>query len=395
MRTVRERRGRAVQPAPEETIMMTRRSTLKAAALLAGASGLVARATRAQADSTAGTPNGSGALRKGMIGFMLAHEQFRVPELVDFGVSAESAGFDLIAASDHFQPWQANEGHSGSAWVTLAALGQRTKRVWMGTTVTCPTLRYNPAVVAEAFASLSYLTPGRIFLGLGSGEALNEQAATGQWPEWPERSQRLVEATEVIRQLWTGRQVQHSGGYYNVNATLYDAPPSPIPILMAGNGPKAVRRCGQFADGLITDPHTWSQHKDEFAAGATAAGKDAAQMPVLVELFVTVGPELSAHEPAELWRFLPKAFKTYFNIRDPQVIQDRAAAEVPLEKVIGAWVVSPDPEAHIERISQLFQSGATIVNIHSGQADQRAVIEFYGRRVLPRVRAAVSGGNAQ
>src|SRR5947209_4592556 len=117
-----------------------------------------------------------------MVGFMLSHEQFPVPELVEMGVLAEQAGFDLTATSDHFQPWQANEAHSGMAWVTMAALGQKTKHIWMGPTVTCPTLRYNPAVVAEGFASLDLLFPGRIFLGIGSGEALNEQAATGNWP---------------------------------------------------------------------------------------------------------------------------------------------------------------------------------------------------------------------
>lgn len=123
-------------------------------------------------------------LRQGMVGYMLAHEQFPVPQLVEIGASAAHAGFDLLATSDHFQPWQINEGHSGEAWVTLAALHDRAGDAWMGTTVTCPLLRYTPAVVAEAFASLSLLRPGRIFLGVGSGEALNEEAATGTWPRW-------------------------------------------------------------------------------------------------------------------------------------------------------------------------------------------------------------------
>ena len=115
------------------------------------------------------------------IGFVLSHEQFTVPQLVELGVRAEQVGFDLVSTSDHFQPWQANEGHAGFAWVTLSALGQRTKRIRMGTAVTCPTFRYPPAVVAQAFATLGLLYPDRIFLGLGSGEALNEQAATDAW----------------------------------------------------------------------------------------------------------------------------------------------------------------------------------------------------------------------
>src|ERR1700757_3485512 len=160
------------------------------------------------------TDNHSSALRKRMASFMLAHEQFPVAELIGLGMAAEEAGFDALATSDHFQPWQANEGHSGAAWVTLGALGQRTKKIWMGPTVTCPTLRYNPAVVAEAFATLGQLYPGRVFLGLGSGEALNEQAATGQWPAWRERWDRLVEAVDIIRKLWTGNPVKHQGRHY-------------------------------------------------------------------------------------------------------------------------------------------------------------------------------------
>lgn len=323
-----------------------------------------------------------------MVGFMLAHEQFPVTELVQLGVAAEQAGFDLLATSDHLQPWQANERHAGQAWITMSALGERTRRVWIGPTVTCPTLRYNPAVVAQAFASLSLLYPGRIFLGIGSGEALNEQAAIGSWPKWSERSERLVEAAEIIRKLWTGEQVVHAGKYYNVNSKLYDPPPGPVPLLMAANvGPRAMYRSGRYGDGLITDPDSWHEHKAEFDKGAKAGGKDPRRMPVLIEQFVVVGDENDAKAPAELWRFLPKAFRSYFNIRDPQAIQDRATAELPLEKVYGQWPISTDPDVHAKALIELFNSGATIVNVHSGQADQKRVIEFYGNHVLPKVHA--------
>jgi TAT-translocated FGD2 family F420-dependent dehydrogenase len=327
---------------------------------------------------------------KPMVGFMLAHEQFPVTKLVEFGVAAEQAGFDLLATSDHLQPWQANERHAGQAWITMSAVGERTRRVWIGPTVTCPTLRYNPAVVAQAFASLSLLYPGRIFLGIGSGEALNEQAATGTCPKWPERSERLVEAAEVIRRLWTGEQVIHGGKYYTVNAKLYDPPAGPIPLLMAANvGPKAMLRSGQYGDGLISDPETWKQHKAQFESGAKSAGKNPRQMPVLVEQFVVVGDKEDAKTSAELWRFLPNAFKSYFNIRDPQAIENKADSELPLEKIYSKWPVSTDPDVHAKAVIELFNNGATIVNIHSGQADQRRVIEFYGKHVLPRVHEQV------
>jgi F420-dependent hydroxymycolic acid dehydrogenase len=376
---------------------ITRRTLLKSAGLLIGSSALasaipvMASNISAQSITTSGLQGSTPPITTPMVGFMLAHEQFPVPELVELGVAAEQAGFGLLATSDHLQPWQANERHAGQAWVTMAALGQRTKRVWIGPTVTCPTYRYNPAVVAEAFASLNLLYPGRIFLGIGSGEALNEQSATGSWPKWPERSDRLVEASHIIREMWTGEQVIHSGKYYNVNAKLYDPPVGQVPLLMAANvGPKAMYRSGQHGDGLITDPETWKQHKADFENGAKAAGKDPKQMPVLVEAFVVVGDKKEAEVSAELWRFLPKAFKSYFNIRDPQAIQDRANAELPLEKVYGRWPISTDPDVHVKALMELFASGATIVNVHSGQADQRAVIDFYGSHVLPEVYAQLN-----
>ncbi len=366
-----------------------RRTMLKTAARLIGASALGMGSANSFAQSkkeSAPPKEARTSLRNPTMGFMLAHEQFPVPELVQLGEAAEKAGFGLLATSDHLQPWQSNEAHAGEAWVTMGALGQRTTRVWIGPTVTCPTFRYHPAVVAEAFASLSLLTPGRVFLGIGSGEALNEEAAVGSWPNWLERSERLIEAAGIIRQLWTGEQIDHKGKYYTVNARLYDPPAKPIPLLMAANGPKAMRRAGEHGDGLITDPKTWKQHKDEFKSAARGAGKDPSQMPVLVEMFVVVGDEGDAKESAELWRFLPKAFKTYYNIRDPQTILERASAELPLQKVYGDWAVSTNPEVHIKAVNELFESGASIVNVHSGQPNQRRVIEFYGKEVLPKLK---------
>jgi F420-dependent hydroxymycolic acid dehydrogenase len=319
-----------------------------------------------------------------MIGFMLAHEQFPVTTLLELGALASRSGFRLLATSDHFQPWQANQGHCGEAWVTMGALGAQAPRSWMGTTVTCPTFRYSPAVVAQAFATLSQLYPGRIFLGVGSGEALNEQAATGAWPKWQERWDRLIEAIGVIRELWTGQHVSHKGTYYTVEATLLDPPKRPIPLLTAANGRKSMRLAGQHGDGLVTDPRTWKQHRSEWEVGARSAGKNPAEMPVLVEHYVVVGNDNDAKRAAELWRFGPKAFKSYYNIADPRQIQQRAESEVPLEQVVKEWPISTDPEVHIAAVRELLDSGATIVNIHSGQPDQKRVIEFYASHVLPK-----------
>ncbi len=333
--------------------------------------------------TTIATSNGS--LQAKTVGFMLAHEQFPVPELVELGRRAASSGFGLLATSDHFQPWQANEAHSGLAWVTMAALGERANSAWIGTTVTCPTLRYHPAVVAEAFASLSLLYPGRVFLGVGSGEALNEQAATGQWPHWKERWERLIEAIAIIRALWNGERVNHKGRYYTVEGKLYDLPPEPIPLLTAANGPRAMRLAGRHGDGLITDPLTWKQHKSQWEEGVRESGRSPAEMPVLVEQFVVVGDRAEAEESAKLWRFIPKAFKKYVEVPDPVEIQREAEADLPLEQVYKDWPCGTDPAVHTSAIEALFASGVTIVNIHSGQKDQEKVIDFYGNDVLPRL----------
>jgi TAT-translocated FGD2 family F420-dependent dehydrogenase len=309
-----------------------------------------------------------------------------VEELLQLGARAAAGGFDLLASSDHFQPWQDNEGNSGQAWVTLGAVGGQAPATWMGTHVTCPTMRYNPAVVAEAFATLNRLYPGRIFLGVGSGEALNEQSATGMWPKWPERWARLVEAIDIIRQLWSGEPVHFKGKYYTVNAKLYEPPKTPIPLMTAANGPKAMKLAGEHGDGLITDPKTWKKHRKIWQDAARAAGKDPAKMPVMIEAFVVVGDEKEANYAAEQWRFLPKAWHYYFDIESPVEINRKADAEVPIKELLSQWTVGPDAKTHIEGIQKLWDSGVTIINVHSGQRDQQAVIDFYAKNVLPHVR---------
>lgn len=357
-----------------------RRMLLKSAAF-AAALGVGGGARAAETPATTG---GVKPLTARTIGLMLGHEQFTGPQLVEIGAAASKAGFRLLATSDHFQPWQANEGHSSQAWVTMGALRGQIGESWLGTTVTCPTVRYNPAVVAEAFASIAAFHPGRVFLGVGSGEALNEEAATGHWPKWEERWDRLIEAIGIIRALWTGNPVHHKGKYYQVDAKLYDPPPQPIPLLTAANAKKSMKLAGQHGDGLITDPETWKQYKSEWEAGARSAGKDTKTMPVLIEQYAVVGDQSAARQAAELWRFGPKAFKGYENNPDPVSIQQHADKEIPLEKVMSSWAIGTDPAVHIKKLQELFDSGATIVNVHSGQADQKTLIDFYGQNVLPK-----------
>lgn len=327
------------------------------------------------------------------IGFVLAHEQFPVNELVELGVAAEQAGFDAVWTSDHFHPWQDNQGHAGFAWATLAALGQRTERIKLGTGVTCPIYRYHPAIVAEAFASLGILYPGRVFLGVGTGEALNEAPPTGgAWGDYAERSARLEEAVKLIRRLWTGEWSDFNGTYYHLkHARLYDVPAQPVPIYIAAAGKKSMRMAGEQGDGLITDEQgvTSQEMRQAFAEGARAAGKQIDHLPVLVEQYVVVGDCAEAERWAPLWQF-KTGTKQYLEYADPVAIERDARQQQPLDKVIASMTVGADPEPHRAALKKLLDAGATHVFIHSPQQDQRRVIEFYAKEVLPSFHLEVT-----
>lgn len=322
------------------------------------------------------------------IGFVLSHEQFPAPDLLEYGAAAAEAGFDMVWTSDHFHPWMDNQGHAGQAWVTLAALGQRVPRIPFGTGVTCPTFRYNPVIVAQAFASLGVLYPGRVFLGVGTGEALNEVPTSGQWGDYQERADRLVEAVAVIRKLWTGEWVTHNGRYYQIeSARLYDVPSQPAPLYIAAEGPKSMHLAGMHGDRLISDSKTAMQPemRAAFEAGAREAGKNPETMPILAEHFV-VGGEVEKIEAASCWRFIPAAWQEFVENPDPRSILQHAGREIPDDKAAENWTVSEDPDAHITALQQLIDGGVTQIYVHSGQNDQHRAIQFYAKEVLPRVR---------
>jgi F420-dependent hydroxymycolic acid dehydrogenase len=321
--------------------------------------------------------------------YVLSSEQFTVPRLVQCGIEAEQAGFEGVWTSDHFQPWQPNEGHSGSAWVTLAALTQRTSRISLGTGVTCPSFRYRPAVVAQVWASLSQLAPGRVFLGVGAGENLNEGAAGGGWGPYQERASRLAESVDIIRALWTGDPVKIEGKFWSVDGRLYDRPASPIPIYIAAGGPKSARLAGLYGDGMIMGAADLRKNPGLKAArdgAAREAGKG--QQPIVVEHWAYVGDEDQARAAADRWRFIPKAWERgFFDNVSPADIQARAEKEIPLEDVLESWTVSSAPDAHVRAIEELGHLGATHVVVHAPVPDQSAVIDFFGREVLPALRS--------
>ena len=187
------------------------------------------------------------------LGYKASAEQFAPAELLRYGVLAEENGFDSVFTSDHFQPWRHDGGHAPFALSWLGALGARTERVLIGTSVLTPTFRYHPAVIAQAFATLGCLFPGRVVLGMGTGESMNEAPLGLVWPEGKVRFARFREAVTLIRKLWTEQRVTFDGEYYHTDrATIYDVPEQPVPLWLAGSGPAATRYAGRVGDGYIT-----------------------------------------------------------------------------------------------------------------------------------------------
>lgn len=330
------------------------------------------------------------------IGFALSHEQFPATQLLDLGVAAEQAGFDAVWTSDHFHPWQDDQGHAGMAWITLAALGQRT-RLRFGTGVTCPIYRYEPTIVAQAFSTLAQLYPGRVFLGLGTGEAVNERPASGRWGTYQERIERLEEAVEIIRRLWSGEWLNFRGRHYDLwDAHLYDVPPKPIPIYISGTGPRSAEIVGRIGDGLVGsgDEVTRPEVRGSWEDGLRAAKKDPRRQEILAEVMVVVGGEAEAREAADKWRFQPHAWDRYVEVPDPRTIAEEAKRLIPAETPMQQYVVGDSAEPHVRKLVELFQGGVTQVYVHSGQSDQQRVVDFYGHEVIPAVRRELEAARA-
>jgi F420-dependent hydroxymycolic acid dehydrogenase len=321
------------------------------------------------------------------VGFVLSHERYSATQLVDLAAAAEQAGFSHLWASDHLQPWQDNEGHSMFPWLTLGLVSQRTRSAVFGTGVTCPTYRHHPTDVAQAFATLANLAPGRVFLGVGTGEALNELAGTGQFGRYPERHDRLIEAITLIRQLWSGQRVSFRGRYFQTEQLqLYDLPKQQPPIYVAAGGPKSATLAGQHGDGWITTGSVNPRLRAAFENSARAAGKDPAHMPIFLERFVIVGDRAEIDYAAQRWRFLAAPPATQLLYQPNPVTIEQIAQQVPLGQVSASWVVGTNPVTHIAAAQNLLDAGITPF-IHAAQADPRRAIDFYGQRVLPQLHA--------
>jgi coenzyme F420-dependent glucose-6-phosphate dehydrogenase len=327
------------------------------------------------------------------LGYKASSEQFGPKELFDFGVLAEEMGFDSVFLSDHFQPWMHEGGHAPSTLPWLGALGARTQRVLLGTSVLTPTFRYHPAVIAQAFATLGVMYPGRVILGVGTGEALNEVTLGLEWPDAPERFQRLKESIQLIEQLWAGERVTFEGTYYSVkDATVYDRPDQPVPIYIGASGPAATRLAGRIADGYITtsgkDPKLYTETLlPALDEGLQKAGRSADAVDTLMEVKVSYHPDHDvAMEKTRFWAPLALSPEEKRDVHDPIEMQ-RRAAELPIERAASRFIVSTDPEEHVEKIARYVELGFRHLVFHDPGFDQEEFLRMYGAEILPRLRA--------
>lgn len=329
-------------------------------------------------------------------GYKASAEQFTPRDLLNFSIAAEANGFDSVFVSDHLQPWRHDGGHAPAALPWLGALGANTERIVMGTSVLTPTLRYHPAVIAQAFATLGCLYPERVVLGVGSGESMNEAPLGIQWPDGKERFARLRESVELIRALWAGERVDYTGTYYRTKkATVYDRPDVPVPIYMAGSGPAATRLAGRIGDGYITTSgKSPALYTDTLLPavrdGAAASGRAVSDLDLLIEIKVSFDPDLAkALEDCRHWGALSLSPEEKTGIADPIEMQ-RLADALPAERAASRFIVSSDPAEHVAAIRRYLDLGFTHLVFHGPGTDQDRFIKAYGQEIIPRLRATVA-----
>ena len=329
------------------------------------------------------------------LGYKASAEQFAPSKLLAFSVLAEQVGFDSVFISDHFQPWKHTDGHAPSALVWLGALGARTRRAVIGTSVLTPTFRYHPSVVAQAFGTLGAMCPGRVVLGVGTGESLNEVPSSGiTWPGAKERRDRLRESIRLINRLWSEDRVSFEGQYYRTeSATIYDRPKEKVPIWVAASGPLAAAMAGQVAEGFICTsgkaPSLYSETLvPKVEEGAAKAGRASASIERMIEVKVSFDSDAQrAKEETRHWAALALSPEEKMGVEDP-VEMERLADALPLDRAASRWIVSSDPDEQVERIRPYVELGFRHLVFHAPGPDQPRFLKLYAKEVLPRLRKA-------
>jgi coenzyme F420-dependent glucose-6-phosphate dehydrogenase len=314
------------------------------------------------------------------LGYALSCEEHPPADLIAYARRAEEVGFEFAVISDHFHPWIDRQGHSPFVWTVLGGIAQATERLELGTGVTCPLIRTHPAVIAQAAATCGDLLPGRFFLGVGTGENLNEHVVGAKWPEVDVRLEMLEEAVEVIRTLWQGHLTSHHGKYYTVeNARIYTLPDRLPPIHMAGAGGKAAELAARIGDGYVgvaPDAETLATFSKAGGEGKPRYGQmtvcwaedEATARQTAVEWW----PNLVI--PGQLGQELP--LPSHFEQAASLVSEDDMAEKI---------AVGPDPERHLASIRQYVDAGYDHVYVHQVGPDQEGFFRFYEREVLPKL----------
>lgn len=326
------------------------------------------------------------------VGYKASAEQFGPRELVELGVRAEEVGLDSVWISDHLQPWRHEGGHAPNALAAMAAIGERTDRVVLGTSVLTPTFRYNPAVLAQQFATLALLNPGRVVLGVGTGEALNEiSVGLAEWPEFKERWARLREAVRLLRELWAGERVTFEGDYYRtVDATIYDRPEGGVPIWVAAGGPQMAKYAGRVGDGFIcTSGKGMDLYTDKLlpavdeGRAASDAQRDFSRM---IEIKLSYAPTREeALENCRFWAPLSLSAEQKHQLDDP-VEMAAAADALPIEQVASRWIVATTPEEVLAEVRPYVEAGFGHLVFHAPGHDQEQFLTSFAEEVLPAVR---------
>ncbi|MBS4728498.1 glucose-6-phosphate dehydrogenase (coenzyme-F420) [Mycobacterium sp. SM1] len=328
------------------------------------------------------------------LGYKASAEQFEPRELVELGVAAEAHGMDSATVSDHFQPWRHHGGHAPFSLCWLTAVGERTRRIVLGTSVLTPTFRYHPAVIAQAFATMGCLYPHRVFLGVGTGEALNEIAAGhhGSWPEFKERFARLREAVRLMRELWRSDRVDFDGEYYRLNgASLYDVPEGGVPVYIAAGGPAVAKYAGRVGDGMICTSGKGAElYTDKLlpavSEGAAAAGRNVDDIDKMIEIKISYDPDpRRALENTRFWAPLSLTAEQKHSIEDP-IEMEKAADALPIERVAQRWIVTSDPDEATERVGQYVRWGFNHLVFHAPGHDQRRFLDLFHKDLAPRLR---------
>jgi coenzyme F420-dependent glucose-6-phosphate dehydrogenase len=335
------------------------------------------------------------------LGYKASSEQFGPRELAEYAVLAEELGYDSVVVADHFQPWRHDGGHAPFSFAWMAAVGERTKRVELGTSVVAPSYRYHPGIVAQAIATLAVLYPGRVFLGVGTGEAMNETPLGVEWPDQKERFQRLKEACRLMRRLWTEERVTFEGNYFRTeNATIYDRPEGGVPLYIAAAGPAAARLAGRIGDGFITTsgkaPELYADKLiPAVREGVEKEGRSIDDVELTIEMKVSFDTDHErAIEDTRNWGALALTPEEKVGVDDPIEMQ-RLADALPAGRAASRWIVSDDPQAQVDAIQPYLDLGFSHLTFHFPGEDQERALRLYAEHVLPLLRERAGAASAR